>query len=132
MPTADEFVAAIRERPLDDALCAAFHDWLEEQALHPDVVIHLRAGRMPLTGLDEVAVASLYSCTFLPGSWNKRFARDVYNVVVDRREVLAMAWLTPKQYACLWRLCWRYRRQIKNAAVLAEAERIHRAKAVSP
>jgi hypothetical protein len=69
---------------------------------------------IPLNDLDLLAAKLLSGCTLLPGSYNKRFARDV---AIQRQ-------MTPKQYRLLWALCFRYRRQIHDRAVNAEATRL--------
>ena len=57
----------------------------------------------------EIEVAkALGACTFLPGSWNKRFAKDIKWLAEHTPEKE----LTPRQSANLVRLAWRYRRQM--------------------
>ena len=46
--------------------------------------------------------AALARCSFLPGSWDKRFVRDVASLKTH----------TPLQAANIDRLAWKYRRQL--------------------
>jgi hypothetical protein len=52
----------------------------------------------------------LARCSFLPGSWDKRFARDLAARAEDPE-----ATITEKQAAALARLTQRYRRQLGRA-----------------
>lgn len=61
-------------------------------------------------------VTALRACTFLPASWDKRFARDLY----DTATYAPGHELTDRQRAWLLRLVHKYRRQIP-ARVLKEA-----------
>lgn len=81
--------------------------------------------------LDIAAATCLGKCIFLPGSYNKRFAWSMRNIALsDQPE------LTEKQYANLWRLAWRYRRQIVALAdgqrVVAEAQKRYDARTPAP
>jgi len=63
-----------------------------------------------MTELHWQIIQGLRGCTFLPGSWDKRFARDM--------ETLGPCdMLSPKQEVQLERMAWRYRRQIGRALV---------------
>ncbi len=52
---------------------------------------------------------ALARCSFLPGSWDKRFARDM----------AARTEFSPRQAANIARLAWKYRRQMPAALVPA-------------
>ena len=57
----------------------------------------------------EIAVAlALGRCTFLPASWDKRFARDMASAA----QHAPASEITDRQRAHLLRLCHKYRRQI--------------------
>ena len=62
-----------------------------------------------MTELETKAAKALWRCTFLPGSYNKHFARAM-DTIARSDEPLA----TEKQCTNLWRLVWRYRRQIQD------------------
>ena len=49
---------------------------------------------------------ALAGLSYLPGTWDKRFTRDVAAIVAAGRE------LTEKQAASVERLAWKYRRQL--------------------
>lgn len=55
-------------------------------------------------------IQSLQRVTFLPASFDKRFARDMGTLG-------AYDMLSPKQAALLEKMAWRYRRQIGRALV---------------
>lgn len=54
---------------------------------------------------DRQAIFFLSHCTFLPGSYNKRFVRSLNTMAVRNDPMI------DKQLVNLWRLVWRYRRQ---------------------
>lgn len=84
-----------------------YADWLEDGERYEEATA-LREGRM-LVDEDAVhAAASLIRCSFSPGSPDKRFVRDVLIGVADR----LVRNLTVKQVAYLWKLVFRYRRQV--------------------
>jgi uncharacterized protein (TIGR02996 family) len=107
------FRDALRIDPEDEGRRLVFADWLEENAAPAATVAALRAGRIPLDEMDRQAVKLLSGVTYLPGSYAKRFARDVQSITT----------MTPKQYRFIWHLAYRFRRQIKSMAVNAEALR---------
>lgn len=74
--------------------------------LTEDQIIRLAVGpvRRPLTAEEAQAIQALQRVTYLPGSWDKRFARDVSYLTT----------ITEKQAAQVRRLVHRYRRQIKT------------------
>jgi len=76
----------------------------------------------PVTDLERMAVNCLARCTFLPGTWNKRFARDIAQQVAYTNKI------TVRQRDTLWKLCRMYRRQIHIGLVTAEAQRRHAAR----
>jgi Spy/CpxP family protein refolding chaperone len=62
-----------------------------------------------MTPRQYMLAAALARCTFVPGTAQKRFARDIGNLPESHV-------LTPRQIAQLLRLVYRYRRQIPHAA----------------
>lgn len=66
-----------------------------------------------MTDRESEAATALAKCTFLPGFWDKRFVQNMA-VVTEATE---------RQIEWLWLLVWRYRRQIGDADLVAEAER---------
>lgn len=56
---------------------------------------------------ERMAIENLYRARMAPGTWDKRFVRSLYENPEDYR-------LTPKQRANLWRIAFKYRRQIFN------------------
>lgn len=66
---------------------------------------------------DEMqAVMALVRCTFLPGSWDKRFVRALGQHARDTP-------LSDKQREWLWKLVWKYRRQIPYPSIVEQAHR---------
>ncbi len=65
-----------------------------------------------MTERERYAARSLAGCVFLPASWNKRFAFDIS----------AMTRATESQVWNLWRLVYRYRRQIADKELVREAK----------
>lgn len=57
-------------------------------------------------------VAELSHCSFYPGSYDKRFVRDLASYPPDKA-------LTEKQAAFLHKLAWRYREQRNDAGMQA-------------
>lgn len=68
--------------------------------------------RVDLSPLERSMLAALASCTFLPGSFEKRFVRDISGVTA----------LTEKQRALFYKTFFRYRRQMNLSD--ADAQRI--------
>ncbi len=64
-----------------------------------------------MTDLEIRAAHRLGACSFLPGCWEKRFARDLAARALDDPGCR----LTSKQRVWLWRLVWMFRRQIRKA-----------------
>lgn len=60
-----------------------------------------------MTELEFAAISALQFVTYLPGSWDKRFVRDMASKPRDYE-------LSEKQRDCLLEKLHRYRRQIKN------------------
>lgn len=58
--------------------------------------------RRPITDIERKKIEHLNRCTFLPGSWDKRFARGL-----DGAEEI-----TERQAVCLDKMVHRYRKQI--------------------
>lgn len=69
-----------------------------------------------MTDIERAAVAGLWRCTFLPGTWDKRFSR-----ALAKRD--ASKPLSEKQQEWLWKLVWKYRRQIPEQRVILHAQR---------
>jgi hypothetical protein len=118
-------IAAMRAAQPEDelprlALAMFLCDHVPADGAYQWAVEALRAGRVPLTSVDKTALTLLSGCRFLPGSFDKRFARDIDGQVSAAGP---HASLTPKQYWCLWRMVHRYRRQIKSATINDLAER---------
>lgn len=61
---------------------------------------------------ERTAIEALSRCRFLPGSFAKRFARDMAAMPENTR-------LTPKQRATVWKMVRTYRRQIPKWIVAA-------------
>jgi hypothetical protein len=70
-----------------------------------------------MTDHDKYAALSLAKCTMLPASYNKRFARALREIAESDEPRL-----TPRQRANLWRLVYRYRRQIPDPSLISEAQ----------
>ena len=120
----ERWAAAMRANPLDKELRLVFSDLAEENG-HAWIAEALRAGRIPLDPCDRDAIEMLKCCTFLPGSWDKRFVRNLPNRVGTLTHDYVDATnssLTPRQYLLLWILCHRYRRQIVGPVVLGQAK----------
>lgn len=106
-PTYTALLARVHENPFDEVALGVLADWLEE---HGDPrYVEVRKGRVPVNDEDVVAAYNLKSCTFLPGSWEKRFARDMATATV-----LVNQCITPRQFIMLWLLCHRYRKQLQG------------------
>lgn len=78
----------------------------------------------PMTQLEYDAIVALQPgvVTYIPGSPPKRFARDLMSYAT-----MKPLEITEKQAAALWRQAWRYRRQVADKLVAAEAKRRHEA-----
>lgn len=77
------------------------------------------ANLIPMTEREHYAANQLARCSFQPGSFEKRFAKQIKaKAVSDNPEI------TEKGRACLWRLVYRYRRQIPDERLIAEANHI--------
>lgn len=77
-----------------------------------------------MTDLERTQADSLSGCTFLPGSWDKRFVRDMAAIARDRPTQS----ITEKQAAWLDELGHRYRKQLnrclaKEPCALCQNER---------
>lgn len=63
-----------------------------------------------MTNLEITAILLLRPCSFVPGSFEKRFVRDLYiRFGIDRSGPLTL-----RQRAWLFRLVYRFRAQIMN------------------
>lgn len=56
----------------------------------------------PMTETERVLAQALAGCSFLPGSWDKRFVHDM----------AARSTVTEKQAWALLSVAWKYRRQL--------------------
>jgi hypothetical protein len=70
----------------------------------------------PVTELEVKAIAAISAdrVTYLPATGPKRFARQIQGATQ----------LTDAQRGYVWAIAWKFRRQIKDAALVAEAKRI--------
>lgn len=66
--------------------------------------------------LEKRAARTLARCVMVPGTWDKRFSRDL------NQRLQTGGTLTEKQRHWLWTLVQKYRRQIADAELLAAAE----------
>jgi hypothetical protein len=67
-----------------------------------------------ITERDKLLISGLAGCTFLPGSWDKRFVKAMYGYDSVERKIIYPTEITEKQRGCLEELYHRYRRQIPN------------------
>ncbi|HEX2868777.1 MAG TPA: hypothetical protein VHO03_17180 [Ignavibacteriales bacterium] len=72
--------------------------------------------KTPMTAEEKRAAIALGRCRFLPASWNKRFAQDMSSLACTGGEI------TEKQRTCLWKVVYRYRRQISDPEILSIAK----------
>lgn len=63
--------------------------------------------------MEYKAVKALANCRFLPATFDKRIARQW----AEKASKDLLAPMTEKGRACLWRLVWKYRRQISDDVV---------------
>lgn len=71
--------------------------------------------RRPFTDLEKRAALAIAKCRFLPGSWDKRFARDVGTLAENEGQLTErMAWH-------IWRVVYRYRRQVHDPELTQHA-----------
>jgi hypothetical protein len=68
-----------------------------------------------MTPADRDLITALAVCSFPPGSYDKRFVRDLHSRMASKDA----GPLTEKQSAYLRILAWRYRRQMPAALVPA-------------
>lgn len=66
-----------------------------------------------MTEMEYKAVKALANCRFLPGTFEKRIARQW----AEKAAKDLLAPMTDKGRACLWRLVWKYRKQIDDDIV---------------
>lgn len=69
-----------------------------------------------VTELQQLRARALAQCTMMPGSWEKRFARDMASIAAARPE----SNLSPKQMEWITKLSWRFRRQMPQHLVPAQ------------
>ena len=75
--------------------------------------------RSPLDDTDRLLIKHLRRCSFVPASYDKRFARSMGHIADQ-----VAGQLTARQRSCLSALVFRYRRQIDNAVVAKAALRL--------
>lgn len=68
--------------------------------------------RNPITPEQRARLNRLSCCTFLPGSWDKRFVRNLSGSALECEAVNAVLAITPAQAEQIDRLHYRYRKQI--------------------
>lgn len=83
--------------------------------------------RTEITFAERCAIERLARCTFTPGSAHKRFARNMREMLdaenaADRSSIMPTPMLTDGQRDQLWRLVYRYRRQIWKQEHLKDAQ----------
>ena len=66
-----------------------------------------------MTEMEYKAVRALANCSFLPATFDTRIARKW----AEKAAKDFLAPMTEKGRACLWRLVWKYRRQIDQEIV---------------
>lgn len=125
MTTGEVLRAAVIEDPYDQLPKDALSDWMEEQGEDMEMVQAMRQGkdgdpgRVPVNDFDRGAIRELAQCRCRShGSYDGRFARDIFQLVIQ----LNRRWLTAKQYMWVWVLLRRYRKQVKSSQHRAEAE----------
>lgn len=69
-----------------------------------------------MTELQRLRAHALAQCTMCPGSWEKRFARDMASIATANPSQP----LTPKQVEWISKLSWRFRRQMPAHLVPAQ------------
>lgn len=109
-------ISRMQDNPFDADCRSILADMLEEN----DRIWQanaLRAGRIPLTGFDEIAARELGNCRFAPATFDKRFARDIFS-----RAAQTEPSLTPRQWLWMWVLLHRYRKSVQNDRVKAAAK----------
>lgn len=119
------------------ATFAAWSDWLRENLRDEEADIAAQ-GRVPAVPASFAwrCVGLLDAVTYRPGSWDKRFARDMGSRLQVRARtavggwiwaemVVAVAdpiyWISQKQMHHVMRLAWAYRKQHGNQRLAAEA-----------
>jgi len=119
MTLTDDLMAAIRADPLDEGIRLVLADHLEEQGESMRPMI-LRSGRIPLEPLERAAITLLAGVVMLPGSFDKKFSRDMNSRMAENTGRYAFLMekpldrLTPKQLRCIWMMVARYRRQLPD------------------
>lgn len=66
-----------------------------------------------MTDLDYRTIQALARCSFQPGSWPKRFVRDLATYPPERE-------LSEKQQAALARIAWLFRKQLARQGIVVE------------
>lgn len=82
--------------------------------------------REPATDDELKACKALNYCTFQPGSWDKRFVRNLFQEMWhEPTRAKQDATITDGQREWLWRLVWKYRRQIRDKTLVDIGEEWH-------
>lgn len=66
-----------------------------------------------MTETDYRTIQALSKCSFYPGSWTKRFVRDLASYPRDKE-------LSEKQQAALGKVAWHYRKQLAGHGIAVE------------
>ena len=78
-----------------------------------------RQSGFPMSDDQRLAAKLLVKCRFLPGSWNKRFAKDIaYMAQSDE------PYLTDRQSKTLWKLFYMHRKQISRMVEIVGNKRL--------
>jgi len=65
--------------------------------------------RLPMTQTEQDMLSQLSRCTFLPGTWEKRFVRNLHFTARSKNPTI-----TPKQREWLVEIAHRYRNQLER------------------
>ena len=71
-----------------------------------------------MTARETELATALGKCTFLPGSFDKSFARRMAHIAKQSPEFN----ISPSQRLCLYKMARRYRRQITDIDIPTQAE----------
>lgn len=71
-----------------------------------------------MTGREIELATALGKCTFIPGSFDKSFARSMAHIAKQSPEFN----ISPRQSYCLYKIARKYRRQITAIEIPTQAE----------
>lgn len=80
-------------------------------------VVTTRVTFRPMTDLERRAVSALDPVTFPVASFWKRLRRSLAGQAAQENPTIS-----DRQAACLWKTVWRFRRQVLDQTIVAEAE----------